>query len=82
MHSCEIEVGGVWRPADVMVVGEELHGIANWYDNGQKNDIRFVVTENEDTRRMIAYSKKDSADAAAEKEAKRNAAANQETFLG
>lgn len=77
MHSCEIYVAGAWRSADVIVMGEELHGISQW----PYNEIKFIVSQTEDTIRMVSYEKEDAAQYAAEKAAKAEAAINQETFL-
>lgn len=82
MHSCEIEVAGDWRSADVMVNGDELHGICDWILDGNRYDVKFIVSETEDTKRMVSYSKEDSAQYAAEKQAKKEASINQETYLG
>jgi hypothetical protein len=82
MHSCEIQVAGEWRPACVVVMDEELHGFAEWISGNTRCDVKFIVSPNEDTAQMVEYAKKDAAQYAAEKSAKRQAEINQETFLG
>ena len=81
MHSCEIEVAGEWRSADVAVMGEEVHGICEFFAGGQRNDVKFIVSPTEDTARMVEYAKEDAAQYAAEKAARRNAEINQETHI-
>lgn len=82
MHSCQIEVGGDWRSADVMVMGEDLHGTCEWMEGSQRCEVKFVVSETEDTKRMVGYAKEDAAQYVAEKQVKKEASTNQETYIG